>query len=205
MLTLNNNGQIHGLAGVYVKEAKIISVKDLSGKPTYNDDPKSIRDLAIEVEFDVGQDWMKKVIFKGNLKGDNGNQGWGSAFVVKEFFLQTDCFEDLTEVEIETKLGQFAKKEIPVDFLLKVRNKSVIILDYIRGISEEGKPRYYTWNVVKKDGQELVEMFKLSLAKGYPSNYKPELVTNPEKTEVKFEAGLRKGVIESENSTDFDF
>lgn len=81
----------------------------------------------------------------------------------------------------------------------------VIILDYIRGISEEGKPRYYTWNVVKKDEQELVEMFKLSLAKGYPSNYKPELVTNPEKTEVKFENGLKKGVIESQNIDDFDF
>jgi len=99
---------------------------------------------------------------------------------------------------------EFVKKEVPVNFLLKVRNKSVFILDYIRGISEEGKPKYYTWNVVKKDGQELIEMFKLSLAKGYPSNYKPELVNHPEKAEV-FDYGENKVSVGTQNTTDFNF
>ena len=99
---------------------------------------------------------------------------------------------------------EFANKEVPVDFLLKVRNKSVFILDYIRGISEEGKPKYYTWNVVKKDEQELIESFKMSVAKGFPSNYKAELISHPEKA-ATFEYGANSIKKESESTPDFVF
>lgn len=208
MLSLTNSTQNHGLTGVFIKEAVIISAIDLSGKPTYNDDPTSIRDLAVEVEFNIGKDWNKKVIFKGNLKEENGNSNWHSAFVVKELFIQTGCFNNLTEEEIKDRLKIFSQKMIPADFLSKIRNKSVYILDYVKGISEDGKPKYSTWNIVKKDESELVEAFRQSIAKGYPSNYDPSLIANPEKAEL-FEYGANteqnRVVLTGTEVQDFDF
>ncbi|MDA3861515.1 MAG: hypothetical protein PF445_09835 [Melioribacteraceae bacterium] len=209
MLTLNNNnGQTHGLTGVFIKEARIVSATDLSGKPSYQDNPESIRDLAVEIEFDIGQDWNKKVVFKGDLKQDGNFINWHSAFIVKELFIQTGCFNNLTEEEIQDRLQTFTQKQIPVDFLSKIRGRSIFSLDYIRGINEEGKPRYSSWNIVKKDEHALAEAFRISIAKGYPSNYKPELINNPEKAE-SFEYGANteqnRVALTGTEVRDFDF
>ena len=67
MLSLNNNNHSE-LPGVYINKAIVVAAVDHSGRPTFNDDPESIRDLAVEVEFNIGQQWNKQVMCSGNLK-----------------------------------------------------------------------------------------------------------------------------------------
>ena len=179
MLSLNNNNHCE-LPGVYINKAVVVAAVEYSGKPTYNDDPASVRDLAVEVEFNVGQPWNKKVMFSGNLKFKKDYpdevEDWHSAFIVRELFQQTGCFDELTKDEISKRLVIFANKEIPVDFLLKIRGKTVYIVSYVKGRSEDGKLRYSTWSLVDKDPDRLLEAFKVSISKGYPTNYKPEVL-----------------------------
>ncbi len=177
MLSLNNQNGNGFMKGVFVTDAKIINLINISGKPTYQDNPDSIRDLAIEIEFDINKSWTKKVIIKGDFKKANETiTDWGSAFLVKEFFIKIGCFRGLTEEEINDRLKLLEKKQIPADFLVKSKNKKVYILDYIRAISDDGKLKYSTWNIVDTDPEQLKNAFKVSVAKGYPSNYKPELL-----------------------------
>lgn len=179
MLTLTQTKSF--MPGVYINQAKIIGAIDISGKPTYQDNPESVRDLAIELELDIGKEWNKKVIIKGNLKINPSSpkviDDWGSAFVVKDLFLKLGCFDNLNKEELAEKLKIFSIKEIPADFLVKLIGKSVYVLDYIKGLSDEGKPRYGTWNIVDTDEDKLAIAFRSSVAKGYPSNYKPELLS----------------------------
>lgn len=179
MLSINQGGSF--MPGVFIKEATIIYAVDISGKPTYQDNPESIRDLAVEVEFDIGKEWTKKVVFKGNLKLDPKSPkivtDWGSAFVVKDLFMKTHCFSSLTKEELKEKLFSFSQKDIPADFLLKIKGKKVFILDYVKGISEDGRLKYGTWNIVDTDPDILQQLFSKSVAKGYPGNYKPELLS----------------------------
>ena len=128
MLTLNQSNSF--MPGVYIHQATIIGAEDMSGKPTYADLPESIRDLAVEVEFDIGKEWTKKVIFKGNLKlVDPKNPksiDWGGAFVVRDFFTKTGCFNNLTKEEIAEKLKSFSHKDIPADFMVKDQKQTGI-------------------------------------------------------------------------------
>lgn len=174
------------MPGVYINQAKIVGAIDISGQPTYQDNPESVRDLAVELEFDIGKEWTKKVIIKGNLKINPRSpkviDDWGSAFVVKDLFIKTGCFDNLNKEEQREKLKIFSMKEIPVDFLVKLIGLNLFTLDYVKGISEEGKLKYATWNIVDTDEDRLANSFKASVNKGYPNNYKPELLTTLPKT-----------------------
>ncbi len=179
MLSLSNQNGNGFMKGVFITEARIINLTDISDKPTFAENPHSTHDLAIEIEFDINKSWTKKVIIKGDFKKDgNAITGWGSAFVVKDFFIKMGCFRGLVEEEINERIQLLEKKQIPADFLLKSRNKKIYILDYVRSISDDGKMKYSTWNIVDTDPEILKSAFKTSVAKGYPSNYKPELMDN---------------------------
>lgn len=179
MLSLSNQSGNGFMKGVFITEAKIINLIDISGKPTYAENPDSTHDLAIEIEFDINKSWTKKVVIKGDFKKDgNAITGWGSAFVVKDFFIKIGCFRGLLEEEIKERIGLLEKKQIPADFLVKARNKKIYILDYVRAMTDDGKLKYSTWNIVDTDPEILKGAFKTSVAKGYPSNYKPELMDN---------------------------
>jgi hypothetical protein len=133
--------------------------------------------LAIEIEFDINKPFTKKVVIKGDLRRDrNKVVDWGSAFVVKEFFIKIGCFRGLLEEEIKDRLQLLEKKQVPADFLVTARKKKIYILDFVRAISDDGKLKYSTWNIVDADPEQLKNAFKASVAKGYPANYKPELV-----------------------------
>ncbi len=208
MLTLNQSNSF--MPGVYIKQATVIGAEDISGKPTYADLPESIRDLAVEVEFNIGKEWTKKVIFKGNLKlVDPKNPksiDWGGAFVVRDFFTKTDCFNDLTKEEIAEKLKSFSHKDIPADFLVKVRNKQVFLLDYVKDVADNGKLKYGTWNIVDTNEDRLKAQFKASLSRGYPRNYKPELLNQQTEEDASFGYGANVNESVSDNSNeDFPF
>ena len=191
MLSVNQGNSF--MPGVFVKEATIIGAIDISGKPTYQDNSESIKDLAVEVEFDIGKEWTKKVIFKGNLKLNPTSpkvvDDWGSAFVVKELFVKTGCFNNLIREELKEKLASFSNKDIPPDFLAKIHGKKIFILDYVKGISEDGRLKYSTWNIVDTDPDILQQLFSKSVARGYPSNYKPELL-NKSLTELSISSPI---------------
>ena len=177
MLSLSNQDGNGFMKGVFITEAKIINLTDISGKPTFAENPDSTHDLAIEIEFDINKSWTKKVSIKGDFKKDgNAITGWGSAFVVKDFFIKIGCFRGLVEEEIKERIQLLEKQQIPADFLLKARNKKIFILDYVRAATDDGKLKYSTWNIVDADPEILRSAFKTSVAKGYPANYKPELV-----------------------------
>jgi hypothetical protein len=111
-------------------------------------------------------------------------EDWHSAFIVRELFLQTGCFDDLTKDEINKRLVIFANKEIPVDFLLKIRGKTVYIVSYVKGRTEDGKLRYGTWSLVDKDPDRLLEAFKVSISKDYPTKYNPDVLKESRTEEV---------------------
>ncbi len=180
MLSLNRNENGNGyMKGVFVTEATVINLQDLSGKPTYKENPDSTHDLAIQIEFDISKSFTKKVILKGDLRRDkNRIVDWGSAFVVKDFFIKLGCFKGLIDEEIKERIRLLEKKQVPADFLIKAIKKKICILDYVKGISEEGKLKYSTWNIVDVDPEQLRNAFKKSVAKGFPLNYKPDLMDN---------------------------
>ena len=87
-----------------------------------------------------------------------------------------------------------------MDFMIKPKGKKLFMLDYVKGISVEGKPKYATWNIVDTDEVKLKEAFQASLKKGYPQNYKPDILDMPEKvTSFGFGANV------SEDGEDEDF
>ncbi len=119
------------------------------------------------------------MILKGDLRRDkNRIVDWGSAFVVKDFFIKLGCFKGLIDEEIKERIRLLEKKQVPADFLVKAIKKKICILDYVKGISEEGKLKYSTWNIVDVDPEQLRNAFKKSVAKGFPLNYKPDLMDN---------------------------
>lgn len=184
MLTLSKNKKNGRMKGVFINEATVVSITDFSGKPTFNDDPDSVKDLAVEVEFDIGQQWNKIVLIKGDLKRENHKVvDWGGAFVVKDFFIKTGCFKGMTKEEIDSRLKLLEKGEMPADFLSKPLNRKIYILSYVRGMSHDLKPKYSTWNIVDSDPEQLLNLFKNSVAKGYPSNFNPDLLDEKESSD----------------------
>ncbi|MCL4547139.1 MAG: hypothetical protein M1495_01045, partial [Bacteroidetes bacterium] len=72
----------------------------------------------------ISKSFTKKVILKGDLRRDkNRIVDWGSAFVVKDFFIKLGCFKGLIDEEIKERIRLLEKKQVPADFLIKAIKK----------------------------------------------------------------------------------
>ena len=159
------------LPGVYINEVTVADVQDISGQQLpFMQEPV---DIGIRLFLDIGRDFQPELVIAGNLKRDESGEviGWGSGFVVQEAL---------------SKLGYTGQLEegnrIPVGALEGAIGKKFIRLSYISGVKGDGKFRYSDWNTiatVEEGAESLAARFRRSLRKGYPRNYRPQLLDAP--------------------------
>lgn len=160
----------HGL-GIYVNEVTVIGAEDISGVELRFG---NMFDIGIKLTVDVGRDFYPELIIAGNFKHDPDSSeviGWGGAFVVQEALSRLGYTGNLEK-----------QNNIPEEVLREAIGKRVLRLTYVSGRKENGKPRYSDWNLiatVEEGAQFLVNRFRRSLARGYPKNYRPELLDAP--------------------------
>jgi hypothetical protein len=155
--------------GVFINEVEVAAAEDISGTtPPFMDRPV---DIGIKLTLEIGKNFQPVLSITGNFKRDTDTGeviGWGSAFVVQEA---------LSRLGFKGELDQ--ENRIPADALQRVIGKSFLRLSYISGEKQNGKPRYSDWGRMastEEGAEELAKRFKQSVAKGYPKNYRPELL-----------------------------
>ena len=161
--------------GIYVDDAEVISVNDLSGKHTQFQQYAS--DLCLEVKVKLlKNDWEKTFNVAGNFARDPSTKevtDWGGAFKVRDFFINTGMKDQLEEL-----LSEMEKGNIPSKLMFDVVGKAIRILSY-----RNKKGKTSTWNQVSSPSRKK-EAFKDYFVKEYnkskkkpkgpwPSNYEP--------------------------------
>ena len=161
--------------GIYVDDAEVISVNDLSGKTTQFQQYAS--DLCLEVKVKLlKNDWEKTFNVAGNFARDPSTKevtDWGGAFKVRDFFINTGMKDQLEEL-----LSEMEKGNIPSKLMFDVVGKAIRILSY-----RNKKGKTSTWNQVSSPSRKK-EAFKDYFVKEYnkskkkpkgpwPSNYEP--------------------------------
>ena len=161
--------------GIYVDDAEVISVNDLSGKTTQFQQYAS--DLCLEVKVKLlKNDWEKTFNVAGNFARDPSTKevtDWGGAFKVRDFFINTGMKDQLEEL-----LSEMEKGNIPSKLMFDVVRKAIRILSY-----RNKKGKTSTWNQVSSPSRKK-EAFKDYFVKEYnkskkkpkgpwPSNYEP--------------------------------
>jgi hypothetical protein len=126
-------------------------------------------DIGIKLTLDIGREFQPELTIAGNFKVTDGEvTGWGSAFAVQEAF---------SRLGYEGALDD--GNRIPQGVLETFIGQKILRLSYVSGTKPDGRLRYSDWNLigsVEEGAHALVKRFKKSLAKGYPKNYRPELL-----------------------------
>lgn len=155
--------------GIFVNKATIVDAVDISGQAYgYMQNPC---DIGIVLVLDIGRDFQPELIIGGLFKRDV-NTGevvaWGSAFIVQEA---------LSRLGFTGRLDPGNK--IPKAALSALKGRPILRLSYVSGTRENGKLKYSDWSqigVPESGESELVGRFRKSLSRGFPKNYRPELV-----------------------------
>ncbi len=154
--------------GIFVSEATVAAIEDISGQPLpFRDQPC---DIGIRLTLDIGRDFQPDLYISGDFKrADTGEiTGWGGAFIVQEALSRLGYSGVLTD-----------ENRIPEGVLAGCVGRKIYRLSYVTGMKDSGKPRYNDWSqfaTLEEGADELVHRFKRSLAKGYPRNYRPEVL-----------------------------
>ena len=158
--------------GVYINEATIVSVTDVSGTtPTFMQRPI---DIGMKLTLEVGRDFKPEFLIAGNFRVDikTGEvTGWGSACVVQDALLRLGYAGPLD-----------ADNKIPAKALQDLVGVTFLRLSYISGTKQSGKARYSDWTTIGSltDGPEdLLARWKYSRSRGYPRNYRPDILGAP--------------------------
>lgn len=169
MLAMKGKEGGGGMSPIIIMKVKVIGAENVSGveipylKKSY--------DIGVKLMLDIGREFKPTLVIAGNFKKDESKKnvtGWGSAFVVRDLFGKIGYEGTLGD---DNKLPQEA-----LDFLI---DKEFLRLSYVSGTKENGKFRYSDWSQVAAvdEGEDvLYKRFIASHAKGYPSNYHPELL-----------------------------
>ena len=159
--------------GIYVNEVTILQAEDISGELLpFFDNPV---DIGIKLTLNIGRDFNPEMTIAGSFKRDPNTEevvGWGSAFLVQEALLRLGYTENLEQ-----------GNRIHSHVFQEVVGKKFLKLAYVSGVRDNGKLRYYDWNQIAtlEEGVEnLVNRFRRSLAKGYPKNYRPDVLDQPQ-------------------------
>ena len=188
--------------GIYVDDAEIISVSDLSGKTTQFQQYAS--DLCVEVKVKLlKNDWEKTFNVAGNFSRDVSTKevtDWGGAFKVRDFFVNAGMKDVL-----EKALPEMEKGSIPANVMTELVGKAIKILSY-----RNKKGKTSTWNQVSSPSRKN-ETFKEYFLREYnkskkkpkgpwPSNYEPNDFT--ESTDDSFSFGENSESDEVQGSTE---
>lgn len=159
-----------GNIGILVGKVKIIQAIDVSNVPLpFRTTPFA---LAIKLILDIGRTFTPELIIGGDFTrhADGTITGWGSAWRVRAFFENLGYTGSLTE----------DGKMLP-EMLEFVQGKEFYRLSYITGVKPDGRAKYSDWHEIGNINQPVtafVERFKRAVAKGYPTNYRPELANS---------------------------
>jgi hypothetical protein len=179
--------------GIFISEATIKAVRDVSGKEPYKFEfytkglsaeaiaklPERIKtpcDCGIQMKLDIGKSFEPEMLVYGNFKW-NGNvvADWGGAFKVRTVF-------DVTHVPMTMN----GTNKLPETAIKQLVGKKVLRLSYIRGVkqTETGKKMStLTWDIVgdatdPKGKEKLLATFqayvKKQAAAGYPLKFNPD-------------------------------
>lgn len=158
-----------GPSRVMLSKAKILAIEDISNKKveylgkTY--------EIGVSLTIDIGKENFKPTYtVAGNFKRDVAGKviGWGSAFVLRDFFSRLGFDGELN-----------TDHTIPAEALTYVVGKEFLRLSYLSGIKGDGRPKFSDWAQIGALGEDmdLLKRFEASVATGYPKNYHPELST----------------------------
>jgi len=155
--------------GIYVNLVTVIKAEDISGQTlTFLNNPV---DIGIKLTIDVGKEFTPEMFIFGNFEYDmlTGDIiGWGSAFVVQEVFKKLGVQGHLTK-----------DNTIPESALAQLVGKQFYRLSYVSGAKDNGQLKYSDWNIIAslvEGAAFLASKFQKSLTRGYPKNYKPQLL-----------------------------
>jgi hypothetical protein len=158
--------------GVFINEATVAKAEDISGTtPTFLKRPI---DIGMKLTLEVGRDFQPEFLIAGNFHIDikSGEvTGWGSAFVVQDALLRFGYTGPLDP-----------GNKIPPKALQDLVGITFLRLSYISGTKQSGKPRYSDWTTIGSltDGpEELLVRWTHSRARGYPRNYRPNILGAP--------------------------
>jgi hypothetical protein len=159
--------------GIYVNKGKIIAARDVSGqKPS--DFAENPCEVGLQIKLDIGRSFQPIMAFAGNFKRNEAGQitDWGNATTLKIF---------LSNMGVKGELD--ANNKVPIEVIKALIGREIFRLSYVKGVKETDgvtKPSYGTWNTVlpatEGNDKKLADMFQASLKKGYPKNYKPEVL-----------------------------
>ncbi len=155
--------------GIIVGKVTIVGVEDISGTtPQHLQFPV---DIGIKLTLDVGKSFQPEMIIAGNFKRDNSTGdvvSWGGGFVIQDLLIRMGYLGKLNE-----------GNTIPSEALESLKGKSFLRLSYVTGLKQDGRPRYSDWTQVAAEDESresLVARFHRSVAKGYPKNFRPEVL-----------------------------
>jgi len=168
-LRFNSGSSTEGYMGdgIFVDVAIIKSVVDLSGKTTaFWQRPYS---LALEAKIIlVKNDWERTFSIGGNFKRDEQTDeviGWGSAFKVRDFLLNTSTVDQDFELD--------DNNQIPTEVLESMRGKTFLLLSY-----RNSRGKTSNWDQIGVAGSDREELKNKFLSEwkrtGYPRNYSAE-------------------------------
>jgi hypothetical protein len=164
-MTLSVGSSASKHKGIFITKATVKSVVDLSRQPLQY--LNKAFDLAIKIKFDIGRTFDKEVTVFGNFKrnADASVASFGSAFKVAKFFETLGINGSLTPTN-----------ELPLEWFAQSIGKTCYVLDYVVGIKDNGKPKYFTWDLFGFDDELLVNDFYKGVKKGFPKNFCPDIL-----------------------------
>lgn len=172
--------------GIFINEAVIVSIADVSGTTPHP--LTSSVDIGVRLTLEVGKDFRPEMLIAGSFKRNESGEvlGWGSAFPIQELF---------------SKLGYNGTlnpdNSIPDEALETMLGKRFLRLSYVSGEKINGKPHYSDWNIIatpEEGADTLAKRFHASLEKGYPRNYRPEVLdTTPAENTSTTDTSIPEG------------
>ena len=170
-LEYQDKAEGEGTPGVFVQNAKIIQVNDLSG--TVHPRIEKAFDLYILLTLDVGRSFQPTFELFGTFHRDAENKvvEWGDAFKIGRLFANCGL-----------KLVLNENDRIPSDMLEALKGRSFSWLKYIKGAkrSDATKPMWVSWDMTGKADKhdELKKSFmarvKQGKVKGFTPNFSAE-------------------------------
>jgi len=143
--------------------------------------------LLLDIYRKNGTTYEYQLNIRGCFKKDDSGKiiGWGSCFKIQKLF---QCLKINATVSSDGTISQSS-----LDALV---NREVFSLSYISGTKEDGSNRYQMWDILSDSKESVDEDFQYSNDRGYPRNYKPDMLYEENKIQksnpssVSFDDGL---------------
>jgi hypothetical protein len=131
--------------------------------------------ILLEIYRKNGTTYEYQLNIRGTFKKDHSGKiiGWGSCFKIQKLF---QCLKINGTVSSDGTISQSS-----LDALV---NREVFALSYLSGTKEDGKNRYQMWDILSDSRDSLDDDFQYSNDRGYPKNYKPEMLYEENKVQA---------------------